>query len=140
MARKQKATQKQVDAAVKAELNAATDRLIEGTTAAPIEGEQVVAVIVDAPKTPAQKKGNSTVERPVAVTWAVCINACAAARADAKVPVPGRKVLVAAAIDAGVGYYTSRTQVQAFLKASNSGRTMPSKMPRDLTMQEQPAT
>ena len=68
--------------------------------------------------TPARRTTKSTVQSPVAVTWALCINATSA---NDGVP-PPRAELSAAALDAGVTFYTAQTQVSAFLKWHKQGR------------------
>jgi hypothetical protein len=66
---------------------------------------------------------------PVAAVWVTCFNMCAAALAAGQ-PIPARKALLAASQAAGATFYTARTQVQAFLKASSNGTTVPTKAPR----------
>jgi hypothetical protein len=91
----------------------------------------VAVAVVEAPvsATPAQKRGTSTIGSPVAAVWVTCFNMCAAALAAGQ-PIPARKALLAASQAAGATFYTARTQVQAFLKASSNGTTVPTKAPR----------
>lgn len=89
-------------------------------------------VVVTTASTPA-RRGESTVSTPVAQVWVNSHNMCVAAREAGK-PAPARKVLVAAAMDMGVTYYTARTQVQAYLKATNGGTQHPDKLPRHVVL------
>lgn len=100
-------------------------------------GKQPAATVAPAaPSTPQQKKGKSTLAMPVAVVWAYCINAIASAKAEGK-STPARKDLVNGCIANGVAYYTARTQVQAYLKASGNGAHAPAKLPRGLNLNPQ---
>lgn len=69
------------------------------------------------PVTPKNRKGSSTVANPVGVTWVECLNATAGNGGN----LPARRVLHKAAIDAGVTYYTARTQVHKFIKWAKAG-------------------
>lgn len=80
-----------------------------------------------------EKRGESTVAKPVAVTWVLCINTCFP-KGEAVTPTPKRNALVAGAMAAGVAYYTARTQVHLFLKASAGGKVMPEKLPQGVTL------
>ncbi len=67
--------------------------------------------------TPEQKKGSSTCEHPVAQAWVTCLNATSANGGEP----PKRSELHKACIAAGVAYYTTRTQVQKYLKWQANG-------------------
>jgi hypothetical protein len=86
-----------------------------------------------APSTPQSKRGKSLVESPVARVWYNCINAVAAAK-NAGTALPGRKALHEINMADGIAYYTSRTQVQAYLKASGNGARIPVKLPKGLVI------
>lgn len=75
------------------------------------------------------RKGPSTVEHPVAVTWLVCANQTLENDGVMK----GRRDQMAAAIEAGVGYNTARTQVQKFRKWHNGGAD-PAGLPKGITI------
>jgi hypothetical protein len=109
------------------------ETLVEETQSAATP-EPAAAVVVVEPSTPVNRRGNSTVKFPVAVTWVISHNMCVAARTAGE-PTPARKALVNAAIEAGVGFYTARTQVQAYLKASKGGTEAPAQMPRNVSLQ-----
>lgn len=72
-------------------------------------------------------KGPSTCDFPVAVTWAVCVNATVGADGTP----PARQALMKAACAEGVGYYTARTQVDKFLRWWKGSR-LAQDAPRDL--------
>lgn len=95
------------------------------------EQSQIATIVPPEARTPQSKRGTSTVDQPVAFVWGNSHNLCRAAIAKGE-PVPSRRKLVQAAIDAGVAYYTARTQVQAYLRASNNGTQVPAKLPRGL--------
>jgi hypothetical protein len=80
------------------------------------------------------RRGESTVAKPVAVTWVTCINACFNPDGTPVGAKPVRNGLVALAMRAGVAYYTARTQVHLFLKASAGGTVMPEKLPQGVTL------
>src|SRR5690606_19009679 len=82
---------------------------------------------------PEERRGKSQQKFPVAFTWVLCHNAFATARKEGK-PAPRRTDLVKAAMDAGVAYYTARTQVQAYIKASKHGTQVPAQLPRGVTI------
>lgn len=75
------------------------------------------------------RKGPSTVEHPVATTWLVCLTATHAAGGT----MPARRDLMAAAVAAGVGYNTSRTQVQKYRQWVGAGSD-PATLPRGITV------
>lgn len=119
----------------------ATDAVVESTNESVIkEINEIVkptstAVLVESePRKSYIVKGKSLITSPVAATWAISHNACVAAR-NAEQPIPARKTLVLAAINAGVAPYTARTQVQAYLKASKGGTVTPSKFPRQVEVE-----
>jgi hypothetical protein len=95
--------------------------------------EAQVAIVEEPVKEQTTKRGNSSVQSPVSFVWVTCLNAMAAAAAAGEAP-PSRKALVTTCIDAGVAYYTARTQVQAYLKASNNGAELPAKLPRGVAI------
>lgn len=90
-------------------------------------------VVVEERVAPEQRRGKSSVESPVATVWVNSHNMFSQARANGTEP-PSRKDLVRAAMDAGVSYYTARTQVQAYLKASKGGTEVPTKLPRNVAI------
>lgn len=101
---------------------------------APAPAPAPAAVVVATTASTPARRGESTIAQPVAVVWVTCHNMCVAARTAGK-PVPSRKALHEACFAAGVTYYTTRTQVQAYLKASNMGTTTPSKLPRGVQIE-----
>ncbi len=74
------------------------------------------------------RKGPSTCDNPVGVTWVVCINSTVDGAMVA------RKEQMALAIEAGVGYNTARTQVQKFRKWHNGG-SLEADLPRGITIE-----
>jgi hypothetical protein len=79
--------------------------------------------------TPANRRGASTVDNPVGVTWVLCMNATAAAGS-----MPERKHLHKIVMEAGVAYYTARTQVQAYRKWVAAGSDPTQGLPRGVTI------
>ncbi len=112
---------------------AAESPAIVATPAIESESNSVATMVATTAATPAQKKGKSTIQYPVAYVWIMCINAFKAAKQNGT-PAPSRKYLVAKAIEDGVAYYTSRTQVQAYLKASLGGTVQPKSLPRGVVL------
>ncbi len=87
------------------------------------EGKQTKAQLVDLirAKFPAPDpalRGKSTAPSPVALVWEIAHNAWAAATKEAPVR---RKDVVAACREAGIAYYTARTQYQAYYKFTDKG-------------------
>lgn len=96
--------------------------------------EHTAALATIQPSAPTKaRRGKSTIQSPVAFVWANSHNLCSAA-INAGQPLPSRKVLVDSAINQGIAYYTARTQVQAYLKASGGGTRAPAKLPKGLTI------
>lgn len=93
----------------------------------------VATMVAEPVATPTQKKGKSSIPFPVAYVWILCHNAFAKAQ-QAGTAAPSRKSLVAQAISDGVAYYTSRTQVQAYLKATANGTRIPKTLPRNVSL------
>jgi hypothetical protein len=93
-----------------------------------------LATIEPVVKEPVNRKGKSTTDSPVARVWLTCHNMIAAA-ATAGTPAPSRKHMVATCIENGIAFYTARTQVQAYLKASKGGTIVPEKLPKGLSIQ-----
>jgi hypothetical protein len=109
---------------------AKSKKQVETAAAEPVVEQTMTATLEPVVKVTAeQKKGKSSIENPVAVVWITSHNMCLAALAAGQ-SVPARKALVAASIAAGAAFYTARTQVQAYLKASANGTQIPSKPPR----------
>ena len=79
--------------------------------------------------TPANRRGSSTVDNPVGVTWVLCLKATAEAGS-----MPERKHLHKIVMDAGVAYYTARTQVQAYRRWVGNGSDPLSGLPRGVTI------
>lgn len=102
-------------------------------TQAPATTPAPAAVVVPTTASTPARRGNSTIPTPVAQVWVTCHNACTKARNEGTA-VPARKVLVGMCIDLGVAYYTARTQVQAYLKASLGGTVNPTKLPRAVVL------
>ena len=97
--------------------------------AAPNASPAAVAVFTKPePVAPANRKGESTVDNPVGVTWVLCLNATTEAGS-----MPARKDLTRLAIDAGVAYYTARTQVQRFRRWVADGAD-PKDLPRGINL------
>lgn len=99
----------------------------------PVVESAPVATVVVEPKAPVERRGKSTVEHPVAATWAFCMNELARAH-KAGQPVPSRKALVNGAHAMGIAWYTARTQVGEFLKASKGGTQVPARLPKGLVI------
>jgi hypothetical protein len=78
--------------------------------------------------TPA-RRGDSTIAMPVATVWLHCFNT-----GLAKGAAPARKVLVAECVGLGVAYYTARTQVDAYLRATKGNTVRPDKTPKGLVL------
>jgi hypothetical protein len=113
---------------------------IEQFTPAPSEPVETpatpatVAIVAQVQKVePVSKRGKSSVESPVAQVWVNCHNLITAAKSAGQA-LPSRKALVAYSIANGIAYYTARTQVQAYLKASLNGTITPKKLPRDVQL------
>jgi hypothetical protein len=98
---------------------------------------QVAVVAPAATSTPESKRGKSVVKFPVAAVWVTCMNMVAAATAAGQ-PVPSRTSMVAACRAQGIAFYTARTQVQAYLKASAQGTKQPAKLPREVSLVSAP--
>lgn len=98
-----------------------------------VEAPAPAAVIEVQAATPVSKRGKSTIQTPVATVWVTCHNMVSAAK-KAGEAIPSRKALVAASIDQGIAFYTARTQVQAYLKASKNGTQVPDKLPRNVSI------
>lgn len=77
--------------------------------------------------TPADRAGSSTCDNPVGVTWVLCLNAMGEAG-----HMPARKDLNRMVLDAGVAYYTARTQIQKFRRWVADGAD-PKGLPRGVT-------
>lgn len=73
-------------------------------------------------------RGESTVEGPVALVWKIADRMFAEAAGDEK---PRRKDVMQAAQDAGVTFYTARTQYQAWFSATNGGEKRIADLPAD---------
>lgn len=79
--------------------------------------------------TPLVRKGTSTIQHPVGVTWVTCHNLTLG---NGGTP-PARKVLHAAVMGLGVAYYTTRTQVQRYL-AWVKGGSNPTQVPKGVNL------
>jgi hypothetical protein len=90
----------------------------------------IATVVVSAPVTPTVKKGNSSVANPVATVWVTCANMCFTPTGAPVATTPTRAQLHNACSAMGVAYYTTRTQVQAFLRASVGGTVVPTVTPK----------
>lgn len=113
--------------------SSATDSIRDAASTPAAESKPAAAVVATAVPTPkAERLKKSTVALPVAQVWVTCFNLIQAATAAGK-PVPSRKFLVDTCINAGVAFYTSRTQVQAYLKASRNGSIIPAKLPKGVS-------
>lgn len=101
------------------------------TAAAPVAAPAPapVAQIVHTVAATPQRRGESTVAKPVAVVWVTCYNLCSTVT-----PQPSRKSLMAACINAGVTYYTARTQVDAYLRAPKGDNGVPLKLPQGVVI------
>lgn len=90
---------------------------------AKVEGDptkqEIVAAIVAVAKLPNPSlRGRSTREGPVSYVWHRCDQLVAAVPAEAR---PRRKDLLALLQKEGIAYYTARTQIQSWSKATNKG-------------------
>jgi len=99
-------------------------------TPAPVGEPAPVATYTKPPKVaPADRRGTSTVQYPVATVHALCIGATHKAGGEA----PARKALTALCVGAGVAYNTARTQVQAYLqwrgRCVQAGTVLPHPVP-----------
>ena len=79
--------------------------------------------------TPTVKRGTSTVENPVGAVWVTCLNAQAA---NGGKPAK-RSDLHRMCQEAGVAYYTTRTQVQRYLKWNKEGADQ-AKLPKGVVV------
>jgi hypothetical protein len=105
------------------------------TEVAAAEAPASAAAVILAPAATAaaDKLRKSAVKNPVAQVWANCHNAFALAAAEGK-SAPSRAALHVINTAHGIAYYTSRTQIQAYLKASRNGTVLPAKLPKGLTI------
>jgi hypothetical protein len=108
-------------------------RKVKATPVA-VPAPAAMAVVVPTTAATPAKRGESTISTPVAQVWAIAHNMCVVARNEGK-PVPARKAIMWAVTNAGVTFYTARTQVQAYLKASKGGTETPVKLPRHVTLE-----
>jgi len=86
--------------------------------------------------TPAYR-GDSTVAMPVGLVWVTGFAMYFDPKGNPVTPAPTRKAYMDACIGLGVTYYTARTQVQAFLKATKGGTVLPApgtKLPRGVVL------
>jgi hypothetical protein len=95
----------------------------------PTNGGVVVTFVPPVPVTPTQRKGTSTVKHPVGVTWVGCLQLT---HNNGGTP-PKRSVLHTHVMGLGVTYYTTRTQVQGFLKWYKGGCN-PLHLPKGVTL------
>lgn len=81
------------------------------------------------PVTPVNKRGNSTVQHPVGTVWVTCITHTLQ---NGGTP-PTRGTLHTVCMGVGVGYYTTRTQVQRYLQWYRGGCN-PTGLPRGVVV------
>jgi hypothetical protein len=102
------------------------------TTSAP--NNAPAQLVVSAPTTPVIRKGTSSTPKPVAQVWVTCYNLCFTTGGVPVTPTPTRKVLMGAVMGKGVTFYTARTQVQAFLRATSGGTVPPTVLPKHVVI------
>ena len=76
-----------------------------------------------APKVKPSLRGRSTIQGPVARVWQISDSMARAAR-DRAEPLPARRVVVKACVDAGIAPYTARTQYQAWFSHTGRGKNL----------------
>ena len=81
------------------------------------------------PVTPVNRKGTSTVQNPVGVTWVNCINLTLGNKGVTH----KRSYYTQQVLKVGVTYYTVRTQVNLFIKWVNNGCN-PTQLPKGVTL------
>jgi hypothetical protein len=111
----------------------ATQEYVEQVVEQVVEQAPVAVILAPAPAASGSKLRKSAPKNPVAQVWANCHNAFAAAKAEGK-PAPSRAALHVINTAMEIAYYTSRTQIQAYLKASRNGTVLPAKLPKGLTI------
>jgi len=99
------------------------------TTTTPTKGV-VVTFVPPVPVTPTQRKGTSTVKHPVGVTWVGCLQLT---HNNGGTPPTPRGVIHTHVMGLGVTYYTTRTQVQRYLRWFNMGCN-PTNLPQGVTL------
>ena len=97
----------------------------------PVQGTVPTVTMVPTTKQTPVKKGTSNIPNPVGMVWVTCIQVCFTVQTvngvNTYVPVPvtpTRKHLHTLCMGLGITFYTYRTQVQQFLKATNGGTNL----------------